>query len=194
MKMPGGGSDGPVGWAGEFRFGGRTSGRLPTRQSKMGVGRAQDRAGRTKRSMRTCHACQNELSQASVLEGKCPHCGALLRKLSQRTIDATKLREANAKSLQTPAENDLLLSSDERAKAELTDTDQPGATIESKDLEIIFDDDAPLPDDDATPMQEVAEAEASEIEHGTPTIDSVEAFDLDGSFTLELTDRDHAEA
>jgi WD40 repeat protein/serine/threonine protein kinase len=142
--------------------------------------------------MRTCHACHNELSQASVLEGKCPHCGALLRKLSQRTIDTTKLREANGKSPDTAVSEDLL--SDEPPKVELTDTDQAGATIESKDLEIIFDDDAPQPDEDATPLQEEAEAAPQEIEAGTPTIDSVEAFDLDGGLNLELTDADEAES
>src|SRR6478736_3206558 len=105
--------------------------------------------------MRTCHACQNELSQAAILERKCPNCGAVLRKLAQRTIDTTKLRDGNGKSPDTVEVDDLLL--DEPPIAELTDTDQAGATIESKDLEIVFDDDAPLPDGDATPLQEVAE-------------------------------------
>src|SRR4051812_11175884 len=141
--------------------------------------------------MRSCHACHNELSPASILQGKCPHCGAVLRKLSQRTIDTTKLRDGNGKSAATVESDDFL--SGERPKAELTDTDQPGATIENKELEIVFDDDAPLPDEDSTPLQEVAESEAKEINAGTPTIESVEAFDLDASLDLEFPDGNDAE-
>src|SRR4051794_1745218 len=103
--------------------------------------------------MRTCHACQDELDPAAISDGKCPSCGALLRKLSQRTIDTTKLRDASGKSPETVLVDDFLSNQEsDQHKKELTDTDQSGATIESNDLEMVFDDNVPALDDDATPL------------------------------------------
>src|SRR5215207_7690305 len=83
--------------------------------------------------MRTCHACQRELSTTAMMKGKCPHCGAVLRKISQRTIDDTRLRDEKE-----PKEIELIVDeSDEsidlqidRLTQQTTDTDQGGATIE----------------------------------------------------------------
>src|SRR5437763_704034 len=102
--------------------------------------------------MPTCHACQHELNPAAILEGKCPQCGALLRKLSQRTIDSKGLRESNGKSPETVVVDEGL--SARLHDPGLKDTDQAGATIEVNDLEVIIDDDGPAPDDDATPLEE----------------------------------------
>ncbi|MCC7476220.1 MAG: protein kinase [Pirellulales bacterium] len=43
--------------------------------------------------MRTCHACQRELEALAVMSGKCPHCGAVLRKIAPRTISDTRVRD-----------------------------------------------------------------------------------------------------
>ena len=51
--------------------------------------------------MSTCHACKHELIPAAILDGKCPHCGALLRKLSQRTIDSKGLRGSDGEATAT---------------------------------------------------------------------------------------------
>lgn len=37
--------------------------------------------------MRICHACQRELEPASLSAGRCAHCGATIRNLSQRTFE-----------------------------------------------------------------------------------------------------------
>jgi len=37
--------------------------------------------------MRTCHTCNLEIEPADLTAGTCPHCGAVVRKVAQRTID-----------------------------------------------------------------------------------------------------------
>ena len=83
--------------------------------------------------MRTCHSCQRELDATATVNGKCPHCGAKLRKISQRTIDDTRLRDDKA-----PKELELIIDgSDESIDLETTaknqkttEANQGGATIE----------------------------------------------------------------
>jgi WD40 repeat protein/serine/threonine protein kinase len=41
--------------------------------------------------MRTCHACKTELDQSAITKGTCPKCGAIVLKLSQRTIEDKRL-------------------------------------------------------------------------------------------------------
>ena len=82
--------------------------------------------------MRTCHACNRELDTASLVTGKCPHCGAVLRKIAQRTIDDARVLGDTAKA------QDIELIIDE-SDDDLKDTDQGGATIE---LNSFFDLDA----------------------------------------------------
>lgn len=74
--------------------------------------------------MRTCHACQRELDPLAVVAGKCPHCGATLRKLAPRTIDDTRMRDESGQLKTSEA-------SDESLDIEVTDTEKDvGATIE----------------------------------------------------------------
>ena len=77
--------------------------------------------------MQICHACNRELDQKAIVMGKCPHCGTLLRKLSARTIDDTRLRDE--KGEQKPIEL-IVDESEESIELAATDTDQGGATIE----------------------------------------------------------------
>ncbi|HEX3599616.1 MAG TPA: protein kinase, partial [Lacipirellulaceae bacterium] len=74
--------------------------------------------------MRTCHACQHELDQKSIVTGQCSHCGAVLRKVAQRTIEDTRMHNEDG----SPKEIELIV--DESVDLDLTDTDQGGATIE----------------------------------------------------------------
>ena len=76
--------------------------------------------------MRTCHACNKELDAASILAGKCPHCGVVQRKFAQRTLDDSKLRGRGGKA----KDIELIIEGDESVDLELTDTDQGGGTIE----------------------------------------------------------------
>jgi WD40 repeat protein/serine/threonine protein kinase len=85
--------------------------------------------------MRKCHVCQRELDAAAATSERCPHCGAVLRKLAQRTIDDKKsLRgpddgvDAAAVTLEAAAGTP---ASEESLDLELTDTGQGGATIEA---------------------------------------------------------------
>ncbi|HVT29499.1 MAG TPA: protein kinase, partial [Lacipirellulaceae bacterium] len=100
--------------------------------------------------MRTCPACQHELDQAAVVQGKCPHCGAILRKLSQRTFEDKQVRDkTNDKESGDLDEFNL----DELVEHELTDTDQGGQTIEISDI-MLGDDEPPVDIDDITPLEE----------------------------------------
>jgi len=76
--------------------------------------------------MRTCHACKRDLDTTSLVTGKCPHCGAVLRKLAQRTIDDARVQDDPGKTKEI----------DDETANELKDTDQGGATIE---LQSFFD-------------------------------------------------------
>jgi WD40 repeat protein/serine/threonine protein kinase len=117
--------------------------------------------------MQICHACNGELDQKSIVMGKCPHCGALLRKLSARTIDDTRLRDE--KGEHQPIEL-ILDESEESIDLTPSDTDQGGATIELGgflDLDQYKKDhpsfgESPL---DATPAEPVAEQKPK-----TPTL------------------------
>ncbi len=56
--------------------------------------------------MSNCHACKRELDQSSMDAGRCAHCGAAVRKISQRTIeDKQKLRERKTKAEDEGAED-----------------------------------------------------------------------------------------
>src|SRR5690349_11496472 len=101
--------------------------------------------------MRNCPACQHELEQAAIVQGKCPHCGAILRKLSQRTIDNKRLpaEKGNSPSSDEVDEFDL----DSFLKPEQTDTDaDPLRTIEISD--VTLDDEPAVDVDDVTPLDD----------------------------------------
>src|SRR5215813_133082 len=87
------------------------------------------RVSATRKTMRTCHACKRELDTTSLVSGKCPHCGAVLRKIAQRTIDDARLPTDAGKS------QDIEIVVDE-SEEDQKDTDQGGATIE---LQSFFD-------------------------------------------------------
>src|SRR6476620_12201263 len=95
--------------------------------------------------MRNCPACRHELEQAAIVQGKCPHCGAILRKLSQRTFDNKRLPAAsgNNPSADDVAEFDL----DDFVKPEQTDTDPGSHTIEISKVTPEDDEPAADPDD-----------------------------------------------
>ncbi len=78
--------------------------------------------------MRICNACQRELDQKAIVSGTCPHCGAVLRKLAQRTIDDARMRDEGGQL------KSVELIQDESVDLELTDTSQGGATIELSDF------------------------------------------------------------
>src|SRR6478735_4126682 len=106
--------------------------------------------------MRNCPACQQELDQFAIVQGKCPHCGAILRKLSQRTFDSKRMPGSPADSLDDQVDEFNL---DDFLKPEQHDTDPGSHTIEISDVEqiteITFDDDEPAVDlDDVTPLEE----------------------------------------
>src|SRR2546423_1567702 len=97
--------------------------------------------------MRNCPACKHELDQVAIVQGKCPHCGAILRKLSQRTFDNKKLPAANGPSTDEADDFDL----DELLELGQTDTDPGSSTIEISD--VTLDDDEPAVDvEDMTPL------------------------------------------
>ena len=74
--------------------------------------------------MRTCHACHRDLDAAAIQAGQCPHCGAIQRKLAQRTIDDKKLREPSREP-----KIELILA-DDSIDLDPGDTDRGGRTIE----------------------------------------------------------------
>src|SRR5688572_20891120 len=54
--------------------------------------------------MQTCHACQRELDEQSLAAGRCANCGAVVRRLSQRTIEDPKLlRDRDPEEKDPPA-------------------------------------------------------------------------------------------
>jgi WD40 repeat protein/serine/threonine protein kinase len=57
--------------------------------------------------MSTCHACKRELDQASLDAGRCAHCGATVRKLSQRTIEDKRLLRHRESEPDVASEDDL---------------------------------------------------------------------------------------
>src|SRR5688572_19667567 len=80
--------------------------------------------------MRKCQACNYEMQPGELSANNCPKCGALLRKLAQRTIDDKQIaRDRNA---QTAGADDITyqIELDESLELQLTDTDQGGQTID----------------------------------------------------------------
>jgi WD40 repeat protein/serine/threonine protein kinase len=80
--------------------------------------------------MRTCHACKRELEERSLAAGRCAHCGAVVIKISKRTIEDRRfLSESDSNN---PTISDVGKKSADKGSLdiEITDTDSPGATIE----------------------------------------------------------------
>src|SRR5689334_788906 len=100
--------------------------------------------------MRNCNSCQRELDQAAIVQGKCPHCGAILRKLSRRTFDNKRLPATNGNGASTDEVNEFDL--DEFLEAEQTDTDRGSHTIEISD--VVLDDERAVDVEDITPLDE----------------------------------------
>jgi WD40 repeat protein/serine/threonine protein kinase len=128
--------------------------------------------------MRTCHSCQHELDQAAIVSGECPNCGAILRKLSQRTIGDARLREPNGDT-QSSDEADVF-NLDESVDLEITDTKHSGPTIEISDSAL--DDDEISIDDDPTPLEEHQPIELVDL---GPASAEGEPFDFDDLVDLE---------
>src|SRR5258708_2105854 len=131
--------------------------------------------------MRNCPACQHELEQAAVVQGKCPHCGAILRKLSQRTFDNKRLPAANGNNLSADevAEFDL----DDFVKPEQTDTEAGRNTIESS--KVTHEDDEPaVVADDVTPLDE--DKEIADLAADIRARDEADEFILGN--TIEISD------
>jgi hypothetical protein len=79
--------------------------------------------------MRTCHACQRELQEASYAIGCCEHCGAVIRQFPPRTIDDKK--ELRGKGGASDAEDDSAvdLTGNPKDRKPLS-SDDAGATID----------------------------------------------------------------
>jgi len=144
--------------------------------------------------MRNCPACNHELEQAAVVQGKCPHCGAILRKLSQRTFENKRLPAASDNSPSADEVNEFDL--DDFTKAEQTDTDPGSHTIEINDV-TFGEDELGLEIVEATPLDEnnvpaepaadVPTHEADEFVLGE-SIDLDEIDDADIGQTIEISD------
>src|SRR6478735_3812484 len=106
--------------------------------------------------MRNCPVCKHELEQAAIVLGKCPHCGALLRKLSQRTFDNKRLPATPGNSASGDEADEFNL--DDLLELGQTDTDPGSHTIEISEatldgIELEVDEpDADI--DDATPLDD----------------------------------------
>jgi WD40 repeat protein/serine/threonine protein kinase len=136
--------------------------------------------------MRNCPACQHELDQAAIVQGKCPHCGAILRKLSQRTFDSKRLPTGNGNDASADEVNEFNL--DEFLEAEQTDTDPGSHTIEISD--VVLDDDEPAVDiDDVTPLEE--DKGLSDLAADVQARDDADEFILGESIDLDLIDDAH---
>ncbi len=79
--------------------------------------------------MRTCHTCKRELDQRSLAAGRCAHCGAIVLKISQRTIDDRRFVSEDAGSKPTVSNIGDEVGEKASLDIEITDTDSPGATI-----------------------------------------------------------------
>ena len=130
--------------------------------------------------MRTCHSCQHELDQAAIVQGVCPHCGAILRKLSQRTFDSKGLRDTNGSSKSGEEPNEFNLDE----LLELTDTDQGGATIEVSDISL-GDDEPPIDVEDITPLEDEKPPFVTSADLPSPTGDDDELI-IGESIDLDL--------
>ncbi|MCI0331620.1 MAG: protein kinase [Planctomycetes bacterium] len=113
--------------------------------------------------MRTCHACHHELDAAALTAGTCPHCGAVLRKLAQRTIDDKHLVRDRPADSEEPSGATYEIVPEESIDLELTDTDQGGPTIELSGASAA---DLPEPGSDAPVMP----IEEGDVDRKSPTI------------------------
>src|SRR5436309_3233884 len=116
--------------------------------------------------MRNCNSCQRELDQAAIVQGKCPHCGAILRKLSRRTFDNKRLPAANGNGasdddVKRPTveersdaaeDGDDEYKRDESHEAELQDTD-PGSQQNKVQGSDRHEDNPAVDDDNITPQE-----------------------------------------
>jgi WD40 repeat protein/serine/threonine protein kinase len=133
--------------------------------------------------MRNCPACQHELDQVAIVQGKCPHCGAILRKLSQRTFDNKKLPAANGGGPSADEPDDFNL--DDLPELGQTDTDPGSHTIEISD--VTLDDDEPAVDvDDITPLDD--DKSLADLAADVRARDEADEFILGDSIDLELID------
>lgn len=76
--------------------------------------------------MRKCQSCDYELNSDELTAENCPNCGALLRRLAQRTIDDSHLSQDDNR--QTIGVDDLTFdpNAKESIELELTEDDDPG--------------------------------------------------------------------
>ncbi|MEX2307121.1 MAG: protein kinase [Pirellulales bacterium] len=111
--------------------------------------------------MRKCHACQGDIDQAAAAAGKCPHCGAVLRKLAQRTIeDKLSLRgPENGGKKDEPASDDL--GAEESIELELPGPAGPTIQMSQSDT---ADENGNAQDPTSSP------AKASDPERKSPTV------------------------
>lgn len=131
--------------------------------------------------MRTCNACQHELDQAAIVQGTCPHCGAILRKLSQRTFDNKRLPGQKDNAQTTDEEFNL----DKFLELGQTDTDHGGQTIEVSD--VTLGDDEPAVDvEDMTPLED--EQHLRDLAADVQARDEADEFLLGDSLDLELVE------
>ena len=70
--------------------------------------------------MRTCHACQRELDEASLAAGRCGNCGTIVLKISQRTIDDRRLVPEHQESELCATANEV--PSEESVEIDFNDT------------------------------------------------------------------------
>lgn len=134
--------------------------------------------------MRTCHSCHHELDPGAILAGKCPHCGVVLRKLSQRTFDVKKLRETGDGGTSAESVDEFNLDD----VLELTDTDQIGATIQSGSFVKVGDDEPAVDPDDVTPLEEDKGIE--DLAGDIRARDEADEFILGESLDLELIENE----
>src|SRR3954451_3521318 len=134
--------------------------------------------------MRNCPVCQRDLEQAAIVQGKCPHCGAILRKLSQRTFDNKRLPTAGVKK-RSPEEADEF-DLDELLKSEQTDTDPGSHTIEISD--VTLDDEPAVDAEDMTPLDD--DKSLADLAADVRARDEADEFILGDSIDLDLVDDD----
>src|SRR6476620_478352 len=133
--------------------------------------------------MRNCPVCQHELEQSAIVQGKCPHCGAILRKLSQRTFDNKRLPTANGNSASPDEADEINL--DELLELGQTDTDPGSHTIEISD--VTLDDEDPVAEiDDVTPLDE--DKGLVDLAADIRARDEADEFILGESIDLEMID------
>jgi hypothetical protein len=135
--------------------------------------------------MRNCPACQHELDQLAIVQGKCPHCGAILRKLSQRTFDNKRLPTAGVNNPSSEEDDDFDL--EDFLRPQQTDTDQGGHTVEISRATV--EENEPAEDlEDATPLDE--DRGLADLAADIRARDEADEFILGDSIDLDLVDDD----